>query len=901
MRSILKALALGLALCFSLGAQAWAQTNTVSSTGTISGKVLDGAGKPLGGARVVVTGPTSVQTSTKNDGTFKATVAPGLYSITVSASGFQSRQLETVAVLAGENASVATTLTNASLSTIAHVTVNSSTSVSSSAAAVYTLTTANIQNQGQTQIVNVLDQIPGIEIYRSSSGSNEPGANTSISVRGAQPYESQVLIDGHPVDTLGNGADGFNSTFINSFLLGGVEISKGPGNMPNTVADAVGGTVNLQTAPITSKPTGELLSQQDSFGGWDYGARFSSTFGKVGVLVGVARETTPGYMNPQYIYGANNNYAPQGIPLNPNPDSVFGPGAVYNGVVNFKYFATSDFEDHSQLVKLSYNFSPQTSIQFSNFATQTFLDETGNNVGNVNAKIVPCITTGGGPNPASSSCSNLPASDPGFYYQNYTGSQFQSLIGQTVPLNFYAAYPNTYEFDNEPIYTADLRTVIGPGTFLARYYAGSITRNVIQNANQGTLSPCFTPSCAWAGSYPGAFSSGSSAVDNAYPGEPYYEETTDILHGFDAQYQYPIGDADTLTFGFDSHSDSALFNESYSNAFFPYDPTLSDYYVLAPQGGTFYLLKSTSESLRGEFLLTSKLKAAFGAYFSNTTYVGSRFDPRGGLTYRPNRRLSFRASAGSAYVTPYSSLINTTPHLSGSGTFEPVSQFKPETSVSYDLGADYGFSRNGLLSADFYQTTLFNRYATATVPIGGTFDGKPYGSTLVSTSQGNEFIEGLELTALYHPQHGFGYRVEGDLLRNYSYDQNVLAKSSDLFIQFPANGIQLPGYPYSKVRADLTYAFQGGDQFRFSATSYGANNSFGQAGFTTFDSALSIPVHEINVTIGGTNIFNKDNGQTGGLYNGGFTYQSLTGGIGPTSYEYAEPRTVYVQLSASVH
>ena len=67
--------------------------------------------------------------------------------------------------------------------------------------------------------------------------------------------------------------------------------------MPNTVADAVGGTVNFQTRPITAKFTSDLMTQLDSFGGWTYGARVSDTIGKWGLLVAVARVTTPGYMD----------------------------------------------------------------------------------------------------------------------------------------------------------------------------------------------------------------------------------------------------------------------------------------------------------------------------------------------------------------------------------------------------------------------------------------------------------------------------------------------------------------------------------------------------------------------------------------------------------------------------
>jgi outer membrane receptor protein involved in Fe transport len=878
-----------------------AMAQVSQTTGTITGRVADGAGKPLGGVRIGITGPKSIETTTKPDGTYGVTVPPGIYSVTISAAGFQSTQQGSVAVFSGENVALATTLVPASLTTIAHVsTGGGSTSVSNSAASLTQLTTATIRSQGQDQVVNLLDQLPGVEVLRVGGGSNEPGANASISIRGAQPYESQVLIDGHPVDTIGNGAYGFNTTFINSILLSGVEVSKGPGNLPNTVTDAVGGTVNFQTAPITATPSGELMTQFDSFGGWTYGVRFSDTIGKFGFLVGVAREVTPGYMNPQYLYGFGrasffSPYTSPTYPLTGN-NQVYPQGTSYVGVLNYDYLATSDFEDHSQLFKLAYNFSPVTSLQISSYSTQTWLDETGNNVGFVYAKIVPCIST----YPAAPTCTTGPGVVN--YNQNWTNQAFAGLIGQTVPINLYAGYPNTYETDNEPIMTADFRTVLGPGTLLARYYGGSITRDVIQDNTYNAIGPCFTPACAWVGDIPGS-ATNPDALDNGYSGEAYYEETKDDLHGFDAQYDVPFGDTDYVTLGFDNHSDSYNYQEVYANGWYPPCVTQSCAYGLYAPSPQYLKVDSTTESLRGNFLLTPKLQLEFGGYASDTTYVGSRFDPRGGLTWRPVTNLSVRASAGSAYVTPYEGLINPSGYVAKS-TYYPASQFSAETSMGYDFGVDYKYNRDSIVSADYYSTNIFNRYATVDVETSGTFNGTPYTSEVIPTSQGQSLNQGLELSLLHQPKTGFGYHAAVDMLRDYFYDQtNVPLKNfGGVFLgPLPANGVQLPGYPFNKMRGDIWYQFADGKNIRLGATTYGANNAFGQPGFTVVDGAIKIPiVSSFDVTLGATNILNKDDYATGGIYFGGYTYQALGGGAGPTNWEYATPQTVYLQLSKAL-
>ena len=143
-----------------------------TTTGTITGKVVDGAGKPLGGARIGITGPNSTETTTKSDGTYSVAVPPGIYTVTISAAGFESTQQDTVAVVSGASVALATTLLPASLTTIGHVTVGfGSTSVSDTSASSTRLSEATIRSQGQDQVVNMLDQLPGLEVRTRRSPS----------------------------------------------------------------------------------------------------------------------------------------------------------------------------------------------------------------------------------------------------------------------------------------------------------------------------------------------------------------------------------------------------------------------------------------------------------------------------------------------------------------------------------------------------------------------------------------------------------------------------------------------------------------------------------------------------------------------------------------------------------
>lgn len=830
------------------------------SSASLSGIVLDTSGKPLGGARITISSTGFARTLRSGaDGKFSVPVAPGSYDVTVSLSGFQTAENDGIRVGATEARSVSISLANASLQTIGRLSVSRATSINRSTAAVSSVSGQTFVDQGQQQVQNVIDQIPGVEINRGTS--NLPAGNTSISLRGAQPYESQVLIDGHPVVTSANGASGFNATFLNATLLGGVEVQKGPGALPNTIEDAVGGSINFQTPPITGGFTAQLLGGYDSFNGISYGVRASDTIGKLGILVGVADYQTPGYLKPQTIYGGAVFPAVTAGTAN-------DPHA---GVLNFGYPATSNFSSFSQLAKLSYNFSPQTSILLEQYSTQSNNDETGSNYQYVDARIVPCITA------TAATCT------AGVKGNNYTSTPNLGQIGQIVPINLYAPYPNTTQFDNEPIYSGELRTVIGPGSLLARYYTGAINRIITQQYNPVAVIPCTSPACPTHDDL-----TTNPPTYGSYQGEPYVEDTIDILHGIDAQYTVPFG-ANTITAGFDRHVDTATFGE--------YDPTVGP-----PTFAQNINVQSIAYSLRGTFQLLPKLSLSSGNYFSSTTYVGSRFDPRLGLAYRLTPNASVRASWGTAYVAPYYGILNQTPQF-GQGTLTlPTTNFRPETSSGYDLGADFNLGRDTLVSTDAYLTNIYNRYASVTQQKTGTFGNQMYSMVTQNGNQANVRQEGVEFQLLHAPRVGLGFHTAVDILRAYAYNQDPNVSVDSIFgAGTPGNYVQLPSYPFSKIRNDLFYTFGDGAQVRGSSTTYGANNAFGEKGFTEFDGQIRLALkHRLDLSIGATNIFNHDDYRAGGIYDGGYTYQELSGGAGYTTQIFAQPRTLFIQLQRNI-
>ena len=148
-----------------------------SASGSISGTVVSGDQSPLAGAAIKLSGPVSQTAKSAPDGTFTVTGLPdGVYSVSISRSGYDAVTGTTVTITGGAPQTLAVTLVASSLTslrTIGSVVANggrASTALNTSAAAQVTLTSSQFTDRGQTQVVDMLEEQPGVEITRSSGG-----------------------------------------------------------------------------------------------------------------------------------------------------------------------------------------------------------------------------------------------------------------------------------------------------------------------------------------------------------------------------------------------------------------------------------------------------------------------------------------------------------------------------------------------------------------------------------------------------------------------------------------------------------------------------------------------------------------------------------------------------------
>jgi len=215
------------------------------TTGTVAGTVTDGAGQPLPGATVTVSG-TPLATTTDLAGQFRlAPVAAGERSLRVEYLGFDADTV-TVQVEAGRTARVEVRLAPAERF-FGTVTVVGQPLLEGQAKALN-------QRKNAPNVVNVVareqmerfpdpnsaevtQRVPGIAVQR------DQGEGRYVLIRGTEPRLNSMMIDGERIPSPEGDVRQVALDVIPSDLLESIEVSKAL--TPDMDGDAIGGGVNL--------------------------------------------------------------------------------------------------------------------------------------------------------------------------------------------------------------------------------------------------------------------------------------------------------------------------------------------------------------------------------------------------------------------------------------------------------------------------------------------------------------------------------------------------------------------------------------------------------------------------------------------------------------------------------
>ena len=233
--------------------------------GAIAAVVRDTKGTPIVGALVVAQGPTTRQATTGPGGLIVLQVLPlGTYDVRVTSPGYASTD---TAIVVKESRSgpqyLDLRLKSADLSSVA--------------SAATTVSTAN--NPADDPFIgHALVALPGVDVVP-----NWRGDGSAAALEGTTPLESRVEVDGIPVAHDFSGTAGLR--FRNALALDGVDVTLGLDAAPRfTALDTIGGVVHYSTPSLsTGLQAGGEAGYDSSYGSFQH-ARYSQTFGPVGVL-----------------------------------------------------------------------------------------------------------------------------------------------------------------------------------------------------------------------------------------------------------------------------------------------------------------------------------------------------------------------------------------------------------------------------------------------------------------------------------------------------------------------------------------------------------------------------------------------------------------------------------------
>ncbi|MDP9110312.1 MAG: TonB-dependent receptor [Candidatus Eremiobacteraeota bacterium] len=915
----------------------------------ISGTVTDANGAPVANAEVRLNGPAKFATTTDGQGNFLLpNVTPGIYSVSVKKAGYTEAQLSDFAVVGGTPQNVTVSLQALSFSSlreIARVTARGSGShFNVTPASTNVITAQDYANQAQPQVQRVLDQTPGIVVdHPGTSATNaSPGAITFPSIRGGLGFETASLIDGHPlaVGTFGD----YVTTFLNSYTLQSTELIKGPGASAPEVNYAIGGTVNFRTKDPTQKPSGNLVLGMNTQGGTMSNIGYSTTLGKFGFILDYAINGQIGPLaNAQKYWNPNNgvvNGTSIGFVSNPPPNAKTNgnwnnPNYDNTTLLACCFSVSQVFNNKNELAKVRYKFSDATQFTASYLGSQTWTDQNGNHVYGFQQLFNPGAAYTG-----SAATGSLQPGQRYLTWQNVFAPVgewevnnepiFQAEIRttmkeDTILARFYGASISRLQSTavDSPLQSFDMQQSLF-GTFKNQNYNGQ-GADIIFPANP-TFYCLKTPGTAlnWvsnpyqsiktpSGAMSATCSDGSAAIPAS--GNYFRSNEEDHIKGVSFELDHPLGqNGNALTFAYDRNT---FRTHSYS-------------YVGDPTGPPFIPDGSSQTQgtllVRGTFNFGDKWRAVLANYFNSydnvfssdggSTFLNSHsshYDGRLGLTFRATPNISYRLAMGSAIAPPYLGLLNTIatqpgPAQPGQTSFTNTTangNLVPETSFGYDFGGDFRFGNllTTTLSFDLYSSTLRNQFLKSSY-VSCAFYNQPTQSCdtaqqpgdlpLVTTTNlnlTNAKYQGAEIALRSAPPVGFGYTLQGALVRAYPYNlppcfysnnpvTNCTAINTNLAVlpdhnfygsgtsgSGPAgnfrgsfNAVNNHAIPYSQAYGEINYHFPNGMYASFGTQLYGPNNSLNVPAFVvsnvTFRLPLGDPKRGMTYQVSGDNIFN---------------------------------------------
>jgi iron complex outermembrane receptor protein len=537
-------------------------------------------------------------------------------------------------------------------------------SIADSPAAVSVVTSADIESRHIETVDQAINDLPGVFAQRVS----QLDSIGDIMMRGMPLQERNlVLLDGERLNQAFAGLVNWNS--LNPLDIARIEVVRGPFSSLYG-GDAMGGVINI----ITKTPQQREITIQSgyqSYNTWsEYASYGDKLCNRLSVFTSFGYKQSDGYPNiPVVVYPG---YTPGGTPVHgaiPSTDAFGNSTYIIGNTGDYNWWTQSGS------LKLVYDINPDSKATFSyrnnewgyGWGTpQSYLfDSHGNNVfsGNLSFNGVPISAT---------------TSD---FVSGVTRGGFM-----------------------ENIFHGDYQTKIFGDAVL------KITGGAINTPTNWYTQP-----------------SPNATNDTHFGGPGQYYSTPSNSYDVDVQLSYPLLEKHLLIFGAAYRYDEAsqpvtnLGNWTESATYAgPYSDSKGKdaIYSFYTQAEIALLSKLTLYAgVRGDYWTTFDGFSEIEGVQSPTSY-GSNSDfsanPKGSLVYKPWDGTTFRSSVGTAFRPPTVYELYTS--WSGYGIFSEANpNLKPETTFSWDIGAEQKLGSNTVCKLNYFKNTLSNYIYWASV------------------------------------------------------------------------------------------------------------------------------------------------------------------------------------------
>lgn len=396
----------------------------------IGGHVSGANGAPVSHVRIVLDGPKHLDTSSDASGNFAVEVPPGRYRLTAFARGFATVTVDTGKIASDSRIEV--TLEPADspqLRTIGSVTVNGGFTLQRNAIPEVDISREHMDALGYSNVIESLRQVSSVIIHSPDAGA--PTAPAVVSLRGPDPSEALVTLDGHPLND-GNTGDADISQFAVP-AFSSVNVTEGLGPSDSEISNTFGGAVNFVSLQPTQTPHFNLSGSVGSYGTSQTWLNYTGTAGKLAYAFAGSDYQQTGQVNENDFVTPLNN-----TPVDCSAAMTNCPVLTHLG---------SSISSRLGIANLQYNLSQQSDAGLRILSLGNTRDESSALNGIAANAFVPCEETSTAP------CSTGFTSEPNPVDGAHIGFG-SAQLSQTI--RAYDAYS---------------RSVLGSGSLLTDFFA----------------------------------------------------------------------------------------------------------------------------------------------------------------------------------------------------------------------------------------------------------------------------------------------------------------------------------------------------------------------------------------------------------------------------------------------